>query len=178
MPVDNQLRITRRTLGVLVAAFLATGCSSSAVTAHHTTQNRADVKKLVAREAARMNLPVSLALAIAHAESNFNPRAKSHKGARGVMQIMPATARGEYGIQPHQLWNPRINVRLGLHFLRRLIDRYDGRVDLALSYYNGGSAVDRHGRHRPRVIPYTRKYVSKVKRLQRHYRRQLKNGSV
>jgi soluble lytic murein transglycosylase-like protein len=178
MLANAQRLITRRTLSVLVAAFFVTGCSSSVVTAHHTTQNRADVKKLVAKEAARMNMPISLALALAHVESNFNPRAKSHKGARGVMQIMPATARGEYGIQPHQLWNARINVRLGLHFLRRLIDRYNGRVDLALSYYNGGSAVDRHGRHRPRVIPYTRKYVSKVKRLQRHYRRQLRNGSV
>ncbi|NKB21524.1 MAG: transglycosylase SLT domain-containing protein [Alphaproteobacteria bacterium] len=178
MLADTQHLITRRTLSVLVAAFLATGCSSSAVTAHHTPQNRADVKKLVASEAARMQMPISLALAIAHAESNFNPRARSHKGARGVMQIMPATARGEYGIQAHQLWNPRINVRLGLHFLRRLIDRYDGRVDLALSYYNGGSAVDRLGRHRPRVIPYTRKYVAKVQRLQRYYRRQLQSGSV
>lgn len=178
MPVNTQSFMTRRVLGVLAAAFLATGCSSSVVTAHHTPQNRADVKKLVAREAVRMNMPISLALAVAHVESNFNPRAKSHKGARGVMQIMPATARGEYGIQAHQLWNPRINVRLGLHFLRRLIDRYDGRIDLALSYYNGGSAVDRYGSHRPQVIPYTRQYVSKVKRLQRHYQRQLRNGSV
>lgn len=178
MPADMKHIFTRRTLSVLLAAFLATGCSANTVTAHHTPQNREDVKKLVAREAARMHLPVSLALAVAHVESNFNPRARSHKGARGVMQIMPATARGEYGIQPHQLWNPRINVRLGLHFLRRLIDRYNGRVDLALSYYNGGSAVDRYGRHRPRVIPYTRKYVAKVKRLQRYYRRQLRIGSV
>lgn len=178
MPADTQRHLSGRTLSVLVAAFLATGCSASTVTAHHTPQTRDDVKNLVAREAARMQLPVSLALAVAHVESNFNPRAKSHKGARGVMQIMPATARGEYGIQSHQLWNPRINVRLGLHFLRRLIDRYNGRVDLALSYYNGGSAVDRFGRHRPRVIPYTRKYVAKVKRLQRYYRRQLRVGSV
>ena len=68
MPVNTQPFITRWTLGVLLAAFLATGCSSSAVTAHHTPQNRADVKKLIVKEAARMNMPVSLALAVAHAE--------------------------------------------------------------------------------------------------------------
>tara|TARA_Y100001936_G_scaffold246262_1_gene289873 strand:+ start:36011 stop:36547 length:537 start_codon:yes stop_codon:yes gene_type:complete len=178
MPSDDTSKTARRTFLVLLAAVFATGCSTNAVTAHLAPKSRADVKKLVAQEAVRMNMPVSLALAVAHAESNFDPRAQSHKGARGVMQIMPATARGEYGIQPNELWNPRINVRLGLHFLRRLIDRYDGRVDLALSYYNGGSAVDRYGRNRPRVIPYTRRYVAKVQRLRRYYRRQLLSGSV
>ena len=123
-----------------------------------------------------MRFPVALALAVAHAESGFDARARSHKGARGVMQIMPATARGEYGVHPDTLWNPRVNIRLGLHFLGRLIERYDGRIDLALSYYNGGSAVGRPGR--ARVIPATRSYVRKVQRLRSHYSRQLRRGQV
>jgi soluble lytic murein transglycosylase-like protein len=131
------------------------------------------IKYLIIREARHMGIPASLALAVAKVESNFQARARSHKGARGIMQIMPATARGEYGIQPGLLWNPRINVRLGLHFLQRLLKRYRGRVDLALSYYNGGSAVGTlpHAR----VIPATRKYVDKVQRYRRQFSRQLRN---
>ncbi len=123
-----------------------------------------------------MRVPISLALAVAHAESNFDPRAVSPRGARGVMQIMPATASGEYGIRPGLLFNPRINVRLGLHFLKRLLDRYRGRVDLALSYYNGGAAVGDFPN--ARVIPATRSYVARVKRLRRRYRARLLRGRV
>ncbi|MFT6580694.1 MAG: lytic transglycosylase domain-containing protein [Alphaproteobacteria bacterium] len=137
---------------------------------------RARVKAMVVREAIDLGVPAPLALAVAHAESNFNPAAESRVGARGVMQIMPATARGEYAIHADQLWDLRINIRLGLHFLRRLIDRYGGRVDWALSYYNGGSAVGPPSR--ARVIPATRAYVRKVERLRNRYRRALARGEV
>ena len=140
------------------------------------TARSSEIKALVVEEAARMHVSPSLALAVAHAESNFNPRARSRAGARGVMQIMPATARLEYGIAPSLLWNPRVNVRLGLHFLRRLLDRYRGRVDLALSYYNGGSAVG--DLPNARVIPATRTYVTRVRRLRAHYRARLARGRV
>ncbi len=89
---------------------------------------------------------------------------------------MPATARGEYGIEPDLLWDARINIRVGLHFLRRLLEKYQGRVELALSYYNGGSRVGILPR--AKVIPATRPYVAKVKRLQKHYRRTLRNYSL
>lgn len=135
---------------------------------------RADVMEMVLREAINMDISISLALAVAHVESNFNAGALSSKGARGVMQIMPATARGEYGLSADQLWNPRTNIRIGLHFLSHLIDTYDGRTDIALSHYNGGSAVRRNGRLR--VIPATRKYVKKVKRTRQVYRRKILRG--
>ena len=138
--------------------------------------SRAHIKHLVAEEAINLRVPVSLALAVAHAESYFNAKAESRVGARGVMQIMPATARYEYGLHPDLLWNPRINVRVGLHFLGRLIRQYDGRVDLALSWYNGGSAVGTGTR--ARVIPATRKYVNRVLKLQKKYRRDLKRGAL
>ena len=136
-----------------------------------------EVRRIVIREA--MNHPIvppSLALAVAEAESDFVANAESSAGARGVMQIMPATARGEYGVDADRLWNPRVNICLGLHFLGRLIRRYDGRTDLALSYYNGGSAVGRSGR--ARVIPATRSYVRKVQKLRRQYRQKLRRGQV
>jgi len=137
---------------------------------------RAAIKSLVASEALRMRVPVSLALAVAHAESNFDPRAESRKGARGVMQIMPRTALGEYGIEADLLWHPRVNVRLGLHFLKRLLKRYRGRVDLALSYYNGGSAVG--DLPHARVIPATARYVARVKRLRRYYSKRLAKETI
>ncbi len=163
-------------LALLLCAVLVTGCTSHADAFYAGPLARHDVKRLVAQEAARMRFPVSLALAVAHAESNFDPSARSSKGARGVMQIMPRTARGEYGIAARLLWNPRINVRLGIHFLKRLLVRYHGRVDLALSHYNGGSAVGKPPY--ARVIPATTRYVARVKRLRSHYRRRLSRGQV
>ncbi len=161
---------------VLGMSVLVFGCAVDGNAFPARPEHPAQIKQMVMQEAARMRVPVSLALAVAHAESRFDPRAESHMGARGVMQIMPATAQYEYGIAPNLLWNPRINIRLGLHFLNRLIHRYRGRVDLALSYYNGGSAVGTlpHAR----VIPATARYVAKVRRLQAHYRYRLSRGRV
>lgn len=140
------------------------------------SDKRAAIINLIRQEARNMGISVPLALAVAHAESYFNPRAESHKGARGVMQIMPATSRSEYGIHPDLLWDARINIRLGLHFLRRLLNRYRGRVDLALSYYNGGSRVG--DLPNARVIPATRKYVRKVLRLRSEYRTKMYAGEL
>jgi soluble lytic murein transglycosylase-like protein len=153
-----------------VLAFSAIVCAN-AQASKAPQPGRATVKVMVKEEAVRIGVPISLALAVAKVESNFSIRAESTKGARGVMQVMPATALGEYAIHPDMLWQPRINIRLGLHFLKRLLKRYNGRVDLALSFYNGGSAVG-DGR-RARVIPATKDYVRKVRRAQREFRREL-----
>lgn len=171
----------RRSIGsaatiLAVCGLLVTGCGTVADASSGQPVARHEVKRLVIQEARRLRVPISLALAVAHAESNFNPAARSSKGARGVMQIMPLTAKSEYGIEPRLLWHPRLNIRLGLHFLRRLIRRYDGRVDLALSHYNGGSAVGKPPY--ARVIPATARYVSKVRRLRRQYRERLLRGEV
>ena len=136
-------------------------------------KDRDQIRLMIETEAKRMRLPVPLALSVAHAESNFDPRALSKKGARGVMQIMPSTSIGEYGIDPDQLWEPRINIRMGIHFLRRLIKRY-GRTDLALSHYNGGSAVAQFGS--ARVLPWTHSYVRRVRSLHRRYIREALRG--
>ncbi|MBT3703147.1 MAG: lytic transglycosylase domain-containing protein [Alphaproteobacteria bacterium] len=131
----------------------------------------ATIKTMVAQEARNIGLPVALALAVAKVESDFRPHLESNKGARGVMQIMPATALDEYAIPAKMLWNPRINIRLGLHFLQRLLVRYRGRIDLALSYYNGGSRVG--DLPNARVMPATRGYVKKVRSWQQQYQRQV-----
>ncbi len=172
--------ISRRAVLAVTAAALASGCAAAtpaAVTPVVASRaGRGQIMSMVVREANDLGVSPSLALAVAHAESNFNPRALSHRGARGVLQIMPATARGEYGIAADRLWDPRTNIRLGLHFLKRLQRRYGGRTDLALSHYNGGSAVGRPPH--ARVIPATRRYVARVQRLQQMYRRRILNGDL
>jgi soluble lytic murein transglycosylase-like protein len=155
---------------------LSSGCSPAVRAAPQARYRREAVKRMVVREAHDLGVSPALALAVAHAESNFEIRAVSHKGARGVMQIMPATAWGEYGIEADLLWDPRINIRLGVHFLGRLVRQYRGRIDLALSYYNGGSGVGDWPH--ARVLPATRDYVLRVQTLEIQYLLELIQGTV
>jgi len=100
----------------------------------------------------------TLVKAVALVESGFNARAKSSKGAQGLMQLMPATA-AQYGVT--NLHDPYQNLSAGAKHLRGLLDLYDGNVTLALAAYNAGSgAVTRYGG----VPAYaeTQDYVKKV----------------
>jgi hypothetical protein len=120
-----------------------------------------DIQQRVIAEAKRQNMPPSLALAIAKVESNFNHQAISHAGAKGVMQIMPRTAEQVFGVPRSRLFDPDVNIELGIKFIKKLLKRYDNRLDIALSHYNGGSGVkNRHGELR--VMPATQGYVDKV----------------
>lgn len=127
-----------------------------------------DVQRMVVEEAVNSRVPPSLALAVARVESNFQPTALSPAGARGVMQLMPKTARDVFGVGQDQLWNARLNIRLGIAFLEQLYDQYGQRWDLALSHYNGGTLAGGSGRT---AIPhsFTRKYVADVLHWQRVY---------
>jgi soluble lytic murein transglycosylase-like protein len=108
-----------------------------------------------------LGLSPDLIKAVAMVESGLDPRARSPKGALGLMQLMPATAR-QYGVDDP--FDPRQNLRGGAAHLSDLLDRYDGNLSLALAAYNAGSgAVQRHRG----VPPYreTREYVQKVRTL-------------
>ena len=127
------------------------------------------VKAIIVKEAQKSKyVKPSLALAVAHVESGFRANAVSPAGAIGVMQIMPRTGRTLFGLSPGQLHEPRTNIRAGITFLDRLIEQYDGRIDLALSHYNGGSAVNKGGTKK--IISYTKGYVLKVLSAARIYR--------
>jgi soluble lytic murein transglycosylase-like protein len=106
---------------------------------------------------------VSLLRAIIHVESGFNPSAVSPKGAIGLMQLMPATAR-RVGVdtQRRALFDPATNINAGARYLRMLMDMFSGRLELAIAAYNAGeSAVLRHRRQIP-PYPETQDYVKKV----------------
>jgi hypothetical protein len=119
----------------------------------------ARVEALIAEAAAAHEVDANLVRAVIRVESAFRPKARSHKGAMGLMQLMPATAR-QYGVL--DAYDPAENIDAGVRHLRRLLDRYG--VRLALAAYNAGEGtVDRYGG----VPPYreTRNYVKKVMAL-------------
>lgn len=110
-------------------------------------------------EAARTyNVDINLLMAIAKAESNFNPSATSSAGAMGVMQLMPSTASG-LGI--NDAYNARDNIMGGAQVISQNLERYDGNLSLALAGYNAGCGnVDKYGGIPP--FEETQNYVKKV----------------
>ena len=112
--------------------------------------------------AQRHDIDPLLLHAIAHVESRHNAAARSHAGARGVMQVMPATAQ-RFGVQAAQaLQDPRTNLEVSASYLKTLQERFGNDLTLVLAAYNAGEgAVEKHGR---RVPPYaeTRSYVQQV----------------
>ena len=154
-------------LNTKIIMFMAMIAVIMTAATHSEAATRTDIKKMVIEEAGNSNVPPALALALAKVESDFNKNALSSAGARGVMQIMPKTAKDEFGVDAEELWNAKLNIQLGIDFLSRLYKQYDESWELALSHYNGGT-LDKRG---SRAIPhsYTRAYVDAVLRWWRRY---------
>jgi soluble lytic murein transglycosylase-like protein len=120
----------------------------------------AGIDEAVARIAAEHALPPQLIHSVIKVESNYNPYAVSNKGAMGIMQLIPETAR-RFGVT--NVFNPEENIRGGAKYLRYLLDLYGGSYPLALAAYNAGeAAVAKYGG----IPPYaeTQNYVIQVRK--------------
>jgi len=118
------------------------------------------IDEAVERIAAQQSVPPELLHSVIQVESNYNPYAVSPKGAQGLMQLIPATAR-RFGVD--NVFNPVENIQGGARYLRYLLDLYHWDVPLALAAYNAGeAAVSKYGG----VPPYreTQNYLVSVKK--------------
>ncbi len=120
--------------------------------------DRDGAERLVREAAERHHIDPALVRAVIETESGWNPTAKSRKGALGLMQLIPTTAV-RFGV--NDAFSPQQNVDAGVRYLKTLLQRYNGNLDLALAAYNAGEgAVDRA--HGIPAFRETRDYVQKV----------------
>ncbi len=121
------------------------------------------IEESVQKAAAKYSLTPGLIRAVIRAESNFQVDAVSRAGAKGLMQLMPATAK-ELGVT--DVFDIKQNIDGGAKYLRRMLDRFDGNIRKALAAYNAGpgTVIKYNGR-----VPYpeTRQYVKRVLRFSR-----------
>lgn len=116
----------------------------------------------------RYEMDPAVIKAVIMAESGFNPRAVSRAGARGLMQLMPRTASA-LGVE--DALDPRANIMGGTKYLKKLMNRFDNDIELALAAYNAGS---RNVRKHNGIPPFkaTHRYIAKIKIYYQHYQDQ------
>jgi soluble lytic murein transglycosylase-like protein len=122
---------------------------------------------LVARVAREQQVDAALLHAIVTVESGYNERARSPKGASGLMQLMPGTAQ-RYGVI--DIWNPLENLRGGARYLRDLLALFKDNLNLALAAYNAGEGAVIGSGYQIPPYPETRSYVPRVLQHYQHYR--------
>jgi soluble lytic murein transglycosylase-like protein len=129
--------------------------------AHSTSATSFDIDSAIEQAAARHNVDPNLVRAVVKVESNFNPNAVSRKGAMGLMQLMPSTARQ---LKVNNPFDPEQNVDAGVRHLKQLLDNYGGDVRLTLAAYNAGAGAVARSSGVPHYAE-TQNYVRRITNL-------------
>ena len=159
----------RKVRRISAARLAASGSGLEGIQGH--SPQTVELENLVQEAGRRHDIDPELIRAVIRQESGFNPLAVSHKGAQGLMQLMPETAR-RLGVQ--DVFDPAENVLGGAKLLRQLMDRYEGDLDLALAAYNAGeAAVERYG-----GLPPYRETTDYVDRITQAYGSHANDGSI
>lgn len=172
-PADSRYTMILKSRSTLPGAGKAPSAKSltpspRAYTASSAAINASAYAGIINRAASQYALDPSFVRAVMHTESNFNPNARSPKGASGLMQLMPDTAK-RYGVS--NIFDPEQNVFGGARYLRDLLKMFNQNKHMALAAYNAGeNSVLRHGG----IPPYreTVNYVTKVLILHKRYQSQ------
>jgi Transglycosylase SLT domain len=126
---------------------------------------------IIIAAAKKFDVDAALVSAVIKAESDYNPRTVSHKGARGLMQLMPATAE-RFGVT--NSFDPAQNIHAGTKYLRWLLKQFDGNADLAVAAYNAGEGnVWKYD-----GVPPFRETVNYINRISKHIRRAIDNQVI
>jgi len=160
-PLSNgYTRLIRKSTGPRDAGKLAADLNDPSLRVESSVYD-----KLIQQLANQYDVDFALVKAIMHVESSFNPYAASNRGALGLMQVMPATAK-RYGV--HDMYNPAENIRAGVLHLKYLSEMFDHKSYLVIAAYNAGENAVRRNQGIP---PYaeTQNYVRKVLYFKRRY---------
>lgn len=153
--------VVSASFGAVSASRMASAAAKSALTAATASASPEAFQSFILEASVASRLPAELIHAVIKTESNYNPRALSRKGAQGLMQLMPATAR-RFGST--DALDPRDNILAGSRYLRWLMDYFNQNVELAVAAYNAGEgAVVKAGNRIP-SFPETQRYVPEVLR--------------
>lgn len=126
---------------------------------------------IIVAAARKFDVDAALVSAVIKAESDYNPRTVSHKGARGLMQLMPATAK-RFGVS--NSFDPEENIHAGTRYLRWLLNTFDGNADLAVAAYNAGEGnVQKYD-----GVPPFRETVNYINRISKHIRKAIDNNVI
>jgi hypothetical protein len=131
--------------------------------------NRAFIERRLRKIAREMGVAPGLALSMAKVESKFDHKAVSAKGAIGVLQVMPHVAWEEYEVTAEKLFDPDVNIRIGLTVMKSLLRRFEHNLDLSLAAYNAGPTRVVEAGYQIPPIRQTQEYVKRVKQAMNEY---------
>ncbi len=160
-PVPGANIRAARSAAAEVGNYFESGEENPQTLANRHPYTQAEIDQAINEAAARHNVDPNLVRAVIKVESNFNPNAVSRKGAMGLMQLMPQTARQLHVTNP---FDPEQNVEAGVEHLKRLIENYGGNLRLSLAAYNAGATAVARSAGVPNFTE-TRNYVRRITQI-------------